>query len=294
MTVYRNKQIDTAKGILMLLVILGHVLLASSNLTQTGSFLLKLIYSFHMPAFLIISGILFDREKQKKNVFQKFLLTRVKHILIPYFIFELLGGIAQNVFAYGSRETFFTILIRIMTFRMYVGADWYLLTYLLAIVLVYIANKVIQKNSGLLMTAGTLFVTVSIYQGTIINEQCVFILRILLAYSLIIFGILMKDILLSFDQKKIVIAGVCFILSVVYNTNVFMHAVILGNPVLFLLGGVSGSYLVLQLAAVIDSNLMNTLGRYSIVSMGIHQDMIWIFGWFFGLNGSSPLIIFNK
>ena len=293
MTVYRNKQIDTAKGILMSLVILGHVLLASSNLTRAGSFLLKLIYSFHMPAFLIISGILFDREKQKSNDFQTFLFTRAKHILIPYFIFEILGGIVQNVFAYGSRETAFTVLTRIVTFQMYVGADWYLLTYFLAIILVYLANKYIQNDQYLLISAVLLFATVSVFQGQLLNKLSVFILRILLAYSLIVSGIFLKESILSFSLKKILLAGACFILSVGLNTNVFMHAVMLGNPLLFLLAGIGGTYLVLQLAAVIKNKLINMFGRYSIVPMGIHQDMIWIFGWFFGLNGASTLIILN-
>ncbi|MBQ6221564.1 MAG: acyltransferase family protein [Solobacterium sp.] len=293
MTVYRNKQIDTAKGILMSLVILGHVLLASNNLPQAGSFLLKLIYSFHMPAFLIISGILFDRERQKGNSFQAFLLARVKHILMPYFIFETLGGIVQNVFTYGNREAALAVLTRIVTFRMYVGADWYLLTYFFAIILVYLANKYIQNNHYLLISAFLLFVVVSVSQNQLLNELSVFILRILLVYSLIVFGIFLKDTLLSYSLKKILIAGVCFTLSVGLNIIIFMHAVMLGNPLLFLLGGISATYLVIQLAAIIKNNLINMFGRYSIVPMGIHQDIIWIFGWFFGLNGASPLIILN-
>lgn len=46
----RIEYYDVAKGILILLVVLGHVF-------ETG-IINQYIYSFHMPAFFIISGIM--------------------------------------------------------------------------------------------------------------------------------------------------------------------------------------------------------------------------------------------
>ena len=69
------------------------------------------------------------------------------------------------------------------------GADWYLLTYFFAIILVYLANKYIQNDQYLLISDVLLFAIVSVFQGQLLNELSVFILRILLAYSLIVSGI---------------------------------------------------------------------------------------------------------
>ena len=42
---------DSLKGILMLLVILGHVIQTIVGGVDTGNHLWSIIYSFHMPAF---------------------------------------------------------------------------------------------------------------------------------------------------------------------------------------------------------------------------------------------------
>lgn len=47
----RLAEIDRAKGILIVLVVIGHI-------WQSG-YLFNTIYTFHMPAFFVISGILF-------------------------------------------------------------------------------------------------------------------------------------------------------------------------------------------------------------------------------------------
>ena len=51
----RNLYIDVQKGLLMVLVIIGHL-----SYFEYESRTITLIYSFHMPAFLIISGYLLN------------------------------------------------------------------------------------------------------------------------------------------------------------------------------------------------------------------------------------------
>ncbi|WP_281276902.1 acyltransferase family protein [Enterococcus pingfangensis] len=50
----RDYQIDNIKGLLIILVVFGHMLLASS---KENNWLLTLIYSFHMPAFIFLNGV---------------------------------------------------------------------------------------------------------------------------------------------------------------------------------------------------------------------------------------------
>ena len=53
----RDYRIDNTKGILIILVVIGHFLLpvASTRFTTNS---LYLIYTFHMPCFIFISGYL--------------------------------------------------------------------------------------------------------------------------------------------------------------------------------------------------------------------------------------------
>ena len=74
----RIQWIDIAKGIGIILVIIGHVSI-NANIND-------FIYSFHMPLFFIISGFLY---KPKKN----FVKNKVRSILIPYFVFSIVSFI---------------------------------------------------------------------------------------------------------------------------------------------------------------------------------------------------------
>lgn len=55
----RNRSIDAVKGILIFLVVIGHVLLG----TLDENIIRYTIYSFHMPAFFFVSGYLLDMER---------------------------------------------------------------------------------------------------------------------------------------------------------------------------------------------------------------------------------------
>ena len=290
----RNEQIDIAKGLLMTITIFGHVLLASTDLVPLASFFLKFIYSFHMPAFLIISGILFDANKQKKRKTSEYIINKVKNIMIPYFLFEVFGGIVHYVFTYGERETIPTVVKNIITFHSYVGANWYLLTYLFCSILFFLKNKIREnKQFEDVILAFIIFIGISISQYVGFIRLNTFILRILLAFFLILIGNILKSEILSFNWKHVFIAVIGLLISVSFNSNVFLHAMMIGNPVLFLLGGICGSYLVIQVTNIIKGNIFKILGRYSIVPMGIHQNIIWIIGWLFGLNGSLMNVTVN-
>ena len=52
---------DSLKGILMLLVILGHSIQVTMGETGENTHVWNLIYSFHMPAFMAVSGWLMYR-----------------------------------------------------------------------------------------------------------------------------------------------------------------------------------------------------------------------------------------
>ncbi|WP_175215983.1 acyltransferase family protein [Proteus mirabilis] len=58
---YRNKKIDSIKGVLIFLVVFGHFLESMIGWKgSNSSALLHVIYSFHMPFFILISGYFFS------------------------------------------------------------------------------------------------------------------------------------------------------------------------------------------------------------------------------------------
>lgn len=57
----RNLKLDNAKGILITLVVIGHMLLPIQGTTRGVTNFFYVIYAFHMPAFVFISGLLAQR-----------------------------------------------------------------------------------------------------------------------------------------------------------------------------------------------------------------------------------------
>lgn len=78
----RNRTLDNAKGIGILLVIAGH-------LFTKGTIPFMYIFAFHMPLFFIISGYLMNVEKYTK--FSKCIKASYQQLIKPYFAFCIIG-----------------------------------------------------------------------------------------------------------------------------------------------------------------------------------------------------------
>ncbi len=84
MNTKRIVYLDVAKGIGMLLVVLGHVEYVSMEIRQ-------FISAFHMPLFFLISGILIQEKHEEEKSFAKLARRKARNIMIPYVIFSLLS-----------------------------------------------------------------------------------------------------------------------------------------------------------------------------------------------------------
>lgn len=158
-------ELDFNKGVFITLMVLFHL----SSFTSIHGKLTEFVYSFHMPGFLIISGYLFNTNKDGKQ----FLLT-VRNIIIPYIIFEivyiigisLLGSILQS----SNRVELSWDIFCNKLFIEPMGTYWYLHTLTFCLI--------------------TCFFTRNLKKGKIITPAC-----ILFILSLFIQGLLWENIL---------------------------------------------------------------------------------------------------
>lgn len=105
----RNYQMDNIRFLLIFLVILGHFIeLFQGTFSLT---LYKIIYSFHMPAFLFLTGF-FARFHPRKIVL---------NLICPYILFQILYR-AFDAFIIQEKESF------ILNFTTPYWILWYLLT----------------------------------------------------------------------------------------------------------------------------------------------------------------------
>ena len=116
----RNTVIDFAKGLAIVLMLADHII-------KTGSF----ITSFHMPLFIILSGYFF------KNIpFKEYLLKKVKSLLIPYAILNIIALIFVII---RDRNNFDILEFVEKIKRILLGCDglslgWFLIALFLALI----------------------------------------------------------------------------------------------------------------------------------------------------------------
>ncbi|HWO74914.1 MAG TPA: acyltransferase family protein [Bacillus sp. (in: firmicutes)] len=84
----RHAFFDNAKFILIFLVVFGHLIQSYIEDFYMVSILYKVIYTFHMPAFILISGF-FAKGFKEPGYIKKLSMK----LLLPYFIFQLLYSV---------------------------------------------------------------------------------------------------------------------------------------------------------------------------------------------------------
>lgn len=141
----RIEYIDIAKGIGMILVVIGHTI---NGKTFPGTW----IYSFHMPLFFILSGLCFSEKKYP--TFFPFLRKRVQTLLLPCIYFSLLITILSTL-AKGTST--FTDLI----YQNFPGALWFVFTLFLAEITYYFIQKY-SKTRVCLIIALLLSLTIGV------------------------------------------------------------------------------------------------------------------------------------
>jgi len=101
--VTRNLQIDTLKGLAILLVVIGHAIQSSTN-SFDNNLIFRYIYSFHMPLFMFLSGyVTYGKEI---NLTKKF-----TSLVIPFVSWYLIGYVLAILFV-PSSESFWQYIIK--------------------------------------------------------------------------------------------------------------------------------------------------------------------------------------
>ncbi|MDT8392234.1 MAG: acyltransferase family protein [Bacteroidales bacterium] len=102
----RNKNIDLLKGILIMLVITGHIIQDKVD----GNLARYLIYSFHMPLFIGISGYLVKLSKLRNLSFAVIANKYLFRVVIPWVFAVFAYAIAVRWHELNDTGSFFSIL----------------------------------------------------------------------------------------------------------------------------------------------------------------------------------------
>lgn len=188
---YRVKRLDYldyTKGLCILLVVLGHIY-DSSNILRIW------IYSFHMPLFFIISGMLVKHTNVKERSIKNIIISKFKTLIVPYIFLEL---IAIFVWMITNEFTLQSLKWNIMdSILMYcrAGATWFLPCLFIAEVVFILMVKYIKNDKINILISLLIFVIPFIVKTD--NHYLIVIMRCFTAYGYITFGYLFYNFIVD-------------------------------------------------------------------------------------------------
>lgn len=282
----RLDYIDIMKGITILLVLIGHYIMIKSIGT--------IIWSFHMPLFIFISGYFY-----KKITFNELLKRNIKKYILPYIIVctiilfsELLIYSIYNFFS--SKPVFlFDIFIRRIVSGLYgiasnstlhrpnfvvkIGAIWFLNALFMGEILLYFILKIKRVFNQILMIIFILLLaciqTANICIPFGINYGCAFLGWLYIGYIFKKYNFLIKfDI--NFKLKASIFLLWLIVVVIEYITNNSFNIIYLSFPLygLEILGAFCGILNIRWLSIWIN----NFKNYFSKILIELGRNTIWI------------------
>jgi len=139
----RIEYIDIARGMLIFLVVLGH-----------SGFPSRYIYWFHMPAFFVLSGLVY-KDIVSRADFVKYVLKRIHRLIFPYLYYFVLLSIFTFVFSIQRIDNIVTIVKSLAMggahLSGYYSIFWFITTYFLVQILFAFLQFLRLKKSGILV-----------------------------------------------------------------------------------------------------------------------------------------------
>lgn len=260
----RLDYIDRAKGALIILVVIGHI-------WQAGC-IHNWIYSFHMPAFFMISGMLMCHTRSYEKKYSAFLLSRLYAFGLPFIFFEILG-VLTDIIRHGATLNINGYLFNTLTLRYNDSNMWFLAALFLIEMIFCAAKKLLKRDRAVGALCGVLFVGYLLLprgeNGYVqaLMQACHYLLYFVV-------GFYAKAWFEKANKLFMVIGGVIpVVVSAIYGRCANDSPSV--ENAAFVISGIAGTYAILQLCKWELPDPINSLlasaGRNSIIIYGTHH-----------------------
>lgn len=290
--------IDTARGLSIFLVVMGHTILPHSWLIY--------IYSFHMPFFFLLSGYTYFPEKYAN--FGNFLKRKSFSLLIPYLFFCLVGLAYFIPFFKPSNlnETFFQMLWSSNQLHAPFIPLWFLTCLFLTEIIFYFFQKYLKPI--FLFLAVIVSLAIGLYFGlnyiTLFWSLDIALVGILFYYL----GYVIKNNQTMIDKMSslwlysltAIFLVLNFVLAYSHNYYVSMIYRAYGNAWYFLSASIFGVLGYLLLSKILKETVLKKItivefmGKNSLVILGFHTILFYlvsdIFRVYFNINPTGNLL----
>lgn len=301
---HRLTGLDIAKGIGIILVVIGH-----SSLPYP---LKRIIFAFHMPLFFLLSGYMINVEKYREDI-SLFITKRVKRLLYPYLsfgIFFYFLWIASHYFMHmDPNVAFFKPFVGILMGEgSWLKQDtvlWFLPALFGAQIIFFGQAVLFSRLPKFALVVTSLFLG---YWGTRIHHGPWGFDIALVSQLLLTAGYLLRQYhgmewVLGRSRNVLLIAMgfLTFAFVMAAETNIFidMNYRTYGHLEWFYISGISGSILTMIISTWIEqqktaSRVFSFLGRESLTIMAVHYPIIRISAYFISILTNSAVDLFFR
>lgn len=279
----RVQWVDVLKGLLILLVILGH--------TTANNHIKNYISTFYMPCFFILSGWFMKKNGNIANLVKK----RVKSILLPYIFFSLIWIIfcfLKKLIIESDFNLFKALLSIILPYSGSLGGNVYILWFLPCLFFSQIIVSLIVYDRRFLRLSGIIIWLICLVLGILIEPYCSLLYAISIASIFVFLGFIIHNFILEKLNSKsklnyvlsilisLVLNIVCFIVNVYYfNNNLDFSAGLFGVLPIYLVGALSGSlFLILSFSKMQSFKSLEYVGKNSLVYYALHYIVLSVVG----------------
>jgi len=271
----RITYIDTAKCILILLTLLGHVVISFRQLGNPHPTLLMLIYTFHMPAFFIITGVVFNTKKWLNASPIKFITSKFLTLIVPYIFLDITGGVLIMITSgSASLDGLLPIVKKTFSYLTNVGSTWFLPALFIANVLFYFFLRYYKKWFKYFAFLPVLLIGAKIIPS---SPLYIFITRGIIGFTFMYIGYALKNYFLDDYNKRydiLIVAAVLLIMITKLNGQIDLRNSGVHNPIYMILGGIVGTFLTFGIAKHLDNKAFQFYGKNTIVVMATHSILI--------------------
>lgn len=281
----RISYIDTAKGIGILLVLIGHSEYPSTNL-------ITWISSFHMPLFFILSGILFAHTGAATKKTKPFLKKKLCSILVPYIAFSFLSIVASAILDSESFPAYlWTALIQTMSFYG-ISVLWFLPALFFSELIFFFIKKHTSTKGTVLLTGCILslsilgnelyhryFTATETYSNLFLNCLCVVLIRTGIAISFLTIGFYLYHAISNqkLSTGNYLLLSIGFLLLNLFlgfkNGGVDLNQMVFRNYLLYYLAAFCGTMFILCLCNALPAlPPLTYLGKNSLIIMATHMN----------------------
>lgn len=305
----RIAEIDIAKGLGMIFVVYAHIVLAEPALT--------VIYSFQMPLFFILSGMVMNVSKYSSVV--ELFKNKFKKMMLPYYFFCILGvifvAISKPFICYLNNnswnnvgkfflQSIYSIVWAPYSLKYFTDFNtpmWFVPCLLLVELMYYIISRAFEKNGreyikyivillisilGWIMEAKILPIDFSVLPWNF-SSAC-FCLGFFALGDLLGKNILARmscDKTIKSTIKYIIIFAIsscAMVFTGLLNGKISIGSRILNNGLLLYASGILGTISIVCLARLLNkSKLLKFIGKNSFTIMGCHIIVYHCVAYFF-------------